>query len=155
MRQFLKRIFGVMIAALMVCTVFTSALPVQAAKSKYVHVLYRTTDGDLKAVWKLKVTPNEETKIDLDKKMKGYDKKGVIGTIEDLNNITGIIVIKYRPKRDGDKAPSDLEAFIKTLKKTDTFQTSNPKGSLWTYDDPSSEMNWGGTIKLVKAKKKK
>jgi hypothetical protein len=70
---------------------------------------------------------------------------------DDLIDIKGIIALKYRPDRDGDSAPSDLEVFLKKLSKEDTFQTGKPfeNDNIWTIDDPLGEMDWGGTLRIL------
>jgi len=150
MKKIDRILFGTILAITMIITFF-APLNARSAKAddakEIVHVLYRTTDGELKALWKLELNKDTGTDVSADL-MTGYDPEGIIGTIEDLKNIKGIIVLKYRPERDSDSAPDDLEAFIKTLTKEDTFQTSCAFGNLWTFDDPSGEMSWGGSLML-------
>ena len=140
-----------MFAMVLTTCVAVPAIYVRAAEdTEYIHILYKNTSGDLKIIWKYEVTPNQETEVSADL-MKDYDKTGVLGSIDDVKNITGIIVLKYRSDRDGDKAPSDLNAFFNKLTKEDTFQTGKPfgKDNIWTFDDPSGEMDWGGTLRIL------
>lgn len=150
MKKTIRSLLGTVLALAMIISVF-SPFGVRIARAdeakENVHVLYRTTDGELKALWKFEVKKNEGTDVPADL-MTGYDPEGIIGTIEDLVNIRGLIVLKYRPERDADSAPDDLEAFIKTLTKVDTFQTACAFGNLWTFDDPSGEISWGGSLML-------
>jgi len=152
MNRITKTLLGAVLALALIITVFVPLDTVTAradGDKESVHILYRTTDGELKAIWNFEV--EKDTGKDVPAEiMTGYDPEGIIGTIEDLNNIRGIIVLKFRPDRDTETAPEDPEAFIKTLTKIDTFQTSTAFGNLWTFDDPSGEFDWGGSL-LLKA----
>ena len=125
-----RAITGLFLVAAMLLTSIVAypVINVQAAEdTEYIHILYRDKAGQLKVVWKFEVTRDKETEVSADL-MKDYDASGIIGSIDDLKDIKGIIALKYRPDRDGDSAPSDLEAFMKKLSKEDTFQTGKPYG---------------------------
>ncbi len=149
MKNMRRIIISTVLVFAMIITAFGTLKTVsaKAGEKEFIHVLYRTTGGELKAIWKMEVEPGQGTEIKSDL-MKDFDPEGIIGDIDDLRDIKGIIVLKYRPDRDSDSAPADLEAFIKTLSKEDTFQTSNAFANQWTFDDPSGEMSWGGSLLL-------
>ena len=110
MKKMYKILLGTVLALAMVITALTSLNTINAKADEgreFIHVLYRTTGGELSVLWKLEVEKDKETGIAADL-MKDYDAEGIIGTIDDLVNIRGIIVLKYRPDRDADKAPDPV-----------------------------------------------
>ncbi len=160
MKRMGKKIWGSLMALVMtICAVFgapAAASVVKADGVAYMHIFYKDTSGKLCVVWKKAFAGKNENNMVIVTKddMPKFDEKATLDTIEDLTP-TGIIAVIYNESRDskyGDKAPSDLEAYYKALKKSDTYQTSKWEGNEWFFTDPMNSVPYGGSI-LLKAVK--
>ena len=156
MSRTVKRIWGVVFALTIALATVLSGVPsasvVRAESGAYMHIFYKDTSGKLQAVWKKAFTGKTEksTVIVTKEEMPKFDKDAKLDAIDDLNP-TGLIAIIYDESRDGkygDKAPDDLSAYYKALKKTDTYQVTPFVDNEWFFIDPAGGSSYGGSIMI-------
>ena len=149
-----QKLFALLLTFVMAFTLTTgiAANAEEALPSGYINIFYGTNSG-VKTLFKYPVTKGDQIILTKDM-IPDYNSECYIETGDPEIGWYGIGATIYNESRDaqyGEKGPADVEAYLKSLVKKDTYQTGlmNPNiPDVYEFTDPAEGSPLSGTIVL-------